>query len=82
MSKTLIVATVVGTYLEAIMGIEKENYEENPGAAVASACLAGTVSLPITLLVVHTLPTKFQWIVPVALYCTAAYHASRFKSVE
>ena len=82
MSKTLIVATVVGTYLEAVTGIEKENYEENPRAAVASACLAGTFTLPITLLALQVLPPKFKWIVPAILYCNATYSAYQFKSVK
>jgi DNA-binding XRE family transcriptional regulator len=82
MSKTLIVATVVGTYLETLMSIEKKSYEENFGVAIASACLAGTATLPITLLAVHTLPPQFKWTVPVALYGIAAYHANRFKPVE
>jgi len=82
MSKTLIAACVVGTYFEALLNCPVENMQKNVSIALFSVGAVGTIRLPFVLLAVQVLPSKFKWIVPAALYCTAAYHASRFKSVE
>jgi hypothetical protein len=80
MSKTLIAATVVGTYAEAFSAMDEKNYKMSAPLTLFTACFVGTIRVPFALLAVQILPSKINWIVPLTLYYAAFHQLHRFKS--